>query len=466
VEDVDSDNEEDLYEVEPFQEGIIDTSVLDEDDAPDIIEKSRNQTIIEDTTESPAGPINPAEQAKQTEQAKQAKQTNKSKTPNDARLIINEIKRFITDIKTKAKSIQGKNFNFERMYELIGLVIALPAKLVDKTVDLAGAMYVDLVNKMQGKSKLSIKEKPYRDLLSVGQRQMKNLVAIIISFWIVLNWWYVFNYHHSYFSFAKMFDMEGVKIIFESLLMFTNVVNYLLVGLKQDSRVPFMGFINKFLWDWRPITFVVFYTILLSIYAKHNMSIERKFADAISRKTNDLSGANTGLFFLSFIKMDLANPKRMIERMMIFQNIVIVVFVILLKLLFLMAFLPLGILFLYMFLVFHSFFALPVLAGTNIFTAIGTMFSDLRNSVPDADPTVNESPVTTIMRYALNMGVPIGLVITILSVLINNIAIVYKVTGGNSLKIAMGTISIITMIIGLICGVLYIYGSRPITYGE
>jgi hypothetical protein len=164
--------------------------------------------------------------------------------------------------------------------------------------------------------------------------------------------------------------------------------------------------------------------------------------------------------------MDLANPKRMIERMMIFQNIVIVVFVILLKLLFLMAFLPLGILFLYMFLVFHSFFALPVLAGTNIFTAIGTMFSDLRNSVPDADPTVNESPVTTIMRYALNMGVPIGLVITILSVLINNIAIVYKVTGGNSLKIAMGTISIITMIIGLICGVLYIYGSRPITYGE
>lgn len=453
VEDVDSDDEDNLNNVEPFQEGIIDTSALDNDDKPDIIEKNRNQIIIEDTTEPTT---------KSTSEKSKSKPT--TEVVGDAKQNIDEIKQLVKNIELKAKTMKGKNFNFEKMYELLAMVISLPAKVVDKTVDLTGALYVSLVNKMQGKDKLSQKEKPYRDLLSVGRTQIRNLVALIVSFWLVLNWWYIFNYHHSYFSFAKMFDMEGVKIFFESLFMFTNVVNYLLIGVKQDTRIPFIEYINKFLWDWRPITFVLFNMLLYSIYSKHNMSLEKKFSDALSRKTNDLSGANTGLFFFSFIKMDLANPKRMIERMLIFQNIIIVVFVILLKLLFLMAFLPLGILFLYMFLVFHSFFALPVFTGTNIFTAIQIMLSDLKNTVPDADPTKPESFITTIMRYILNMGVPIGLVITILSVLITNIRIVYKVTGGNALKMAMGNIAIIVTMIGLVCGGLYIYGSRPVTY--
>lgn len=456
VEDVDSDDESESDNVEPFQEGIIDTSALDEDDVVDKVEKNRNQIIIEDTTEKTENTPNVSNQKK--------KRSKKSNISEDATQNIDEIKELIKQIETKGKSMKGKNFNFEKMYELLALIIGLPAKVVDKTVDLVGALYVDLVNKMQGKSKLSNKEKPYKDLVKVGRTQLKNLVAILISFWIVLNWWYVFNYHHSYFSFAKMFDMEGVKIFFESLLMFTNVVNYLLIGIKQDSRVPFIEYVNKFLWDWRPIVFVIFYTTLQSIYATHNMSIEKKFTDAMARKTNDLSGANTGLFLISFVKMDLANRTRMLERMMIFQNIFIVGFVILLKLLFLMAFLPLGILFLYLFLVFHSFFALPVFAGTSILTSLNAMFADLKNSVPDADGTTPESPVETIMRYVLNMSFPVGLVITILSVLISNISIVYKVAGGNSLKMAMGTISIIVLIIGAIIGGLYIYGSRPITY--
>lgn len=449
VEDVDSDDEDSVNEVEPFQEGIIDTSALDEDDKPDKIELNRNQVIIEDTKPPPA----PKKKKRKT-----------SNIPEDARQNIDEIKQLAKNIEIKAKTMKGKNFNFEKMYELLGMVFAFPAKVVDKTVDLAGAMYVDLVNKMQGKDKLSQKEKPYRDLLGVGRTQIRNIVALVISFWLVLNWWYIFNYHHTYFSFAKMADMEGVKIFFESLLMFTNVANYLLIGIKQDSRAPFMEYINQFLWDWRPITFVVFYTILYSIYSKHNMSLEKQFSDALSRKTNAISGLNTGLFFMSFMKMDLANPKRMIERKMIFGFFIIVLFVILLKLLFLMAFLPLGVLFLYVFLVFHSFFALPVFAGSNMFTAIHTIFADLKNSVFDPETTEPESPVTTIMRYILNMGVPIGLVITIVSILINNITMVYKVSGGNTLKMAMGNIAIIVMMIGVAWGGLYIYGSRPITY--
>lgn len=434
-----------------IREGLIDTSALDEDDYAENTELNQNQVIIEDTKEKP--------------KKKSKKKKGGIDVPPEGKQDIEDIKKMIKEIENKSKSLQGKKFEFDKMYQIIGLIFGFPAKVVDKTTDLMGALYVDFINKMQGDNEISHNDNSYKELLKVGRTQIKNVFSIIISFWIVLNWWYIFSNKHTFFSFAKLVNMEGIRIPFESILMFTNVVNYCLIGFKQDEgRIPYVRYLNDFLYEWRPIVFVIFYTILQSIYSKYNMSIEKKFTDAMSRKVNDLSGANTGFFFLSFLKMDIFNPKRMMERMAIFQNIVIVVFVILLKLLFVMALLPLGILILYIYLVFHSFFALPAFTGISMFTEIRRIFIDISSSVEDKTTGEPEMPTFTMWRLLMNVGPIIALVIIVMSVFISNITLVSNVRATNSLKDSMINTSIIALFVGLVLGGIGIYNFLPPNY--
>lgn len=442
-------NYKQIPDIDTLKEGLVDTSALDTDDHPEIQELNRNQVVIESTKEK-----------------KKAKKKKRGmKVPPEAIQNIEEIKKMVKDIDNKQKTMKGKNFDFDKMYQMVGLIFGFPAKVVDKTTDLMGALYVDFINKMQGENEISHNDKSYKELLNAGRKQIKNVFSIIIAFWLTMNWWYVFTNKHTYFSFAKLVNIAGVKIPLESILMFTNVVNYCLIGFKQDEgRIPFVRYMNDFLHEWRPIVFVIFFTILQSIYSKYNMAIEKKFTDAMSRKANDLSGANTGLFFLSFIKMDMFNSDRMMDRMAIFQNIIIVVFVILLKLLFVMALLPLGILILYIFLVFHSFFALPAFTGVSMFTELRRIFVDISSSVPDKKPGEPEPPSQTMWRLLMNMGPMVGLVIIIMSVLISNITLVSNVRANNSLKSSMTTMSIAVLFGALALGGIGIYNVFPPNY--
>lgn len=316
----------------------------------------------------------------------------------------------------------GKKFNFDKMYLLLAKAVMFLPNMFDLILNLLSAWYLERVNHIHQRELGDEHGKEYIEYLERVKKQVKQFFYLLTSLYMVLNWWYGFNYFHRFISTSHLVDVGMIpplKIVLESNMAFTNLVNYLLFGFKQDEeRVPVSADICAFLWKYRPFVFVTFMTIFQSIYVNQKATIEKEFFDAMTRKTNGIAGANIFFTFMSWIKLDLLWPDRMKDRMMIFQNFFITFFVVLLKLLLILAFLPLGVTFLYLFLFFWSYFPLAVFNGPSMFTMIKVMLIDLANSV---DETSTENPGQKLYRIVVNQLVPITIFVMFFSVLLSNI---------------------------------------------
>lgn len=96
-------------------------------------------------------------------------------------------------------------------------------------------------------------------------------LALPITYIIVLNWWYIWNYTDFSFDFRSFINYFPFgRWLVEPTFYSIELVNYFLLGMRVDSELTSLMVVNpetarKFfrtLWDYRPITFIVFYALI------------------------------------------------------------------------------------------------------------------------------------------------------------------------------------------------------------
>ena len=118
-----------------------------------------------------------------------------------------------------------------------------------------------------------IQEDPYTDIgrkyskLIAGQLHL--WIAIPISYLIVINWWYVWNYSNYDYDFRQIAEyFPWFKWVFEPFFYSIQYVHYLLIGMRLDSTISesrrkwFRAF-----WDYRPFTFTAFFVLIVGVFA-------------------------------------------------------------------------------------------------------------------------------------------------------------------------------------------------------
>jgi hypothetical protein len=363
-------------------------------------------------------------------------------------LAIDAIKNYVFSMETTGKSIgKSKKFNIKSLYEVLAKAAMFLPSMFDLILNLLSAWYLERIHHMNKRELGDENGKLYKEYLERVKTQVKNVFYLLISLYMVLNWWYGFNYFNRFISTSHMVEVRSIpplKIVLESNIAFTNIVNYLLFGLKFDeARVPFSADVCALLWKYRPLVFIGFLAIFQSVYVTHKAKIEKVFYDAITGKKNGISGINIFATFMSWIRLDLMWSDRMIARMKIFKNFFIAFFVTLLKLVFILAFLPLGVLFLYLFLFFWSFFPILAFNGTSAITMIKVMLIDLTNTV---DEPSSENPMHKIYRMFANHLVPITIFIMFFSIFAANMKAVTGLTTTKTAKMLFGMSFIVFLI--------------------
>jgi hypothetical protein len=355
-------------------------------------------------------------------------------------LAIDAIKNYVFSLEASGKSIgNNKKFNIKNLYALLAKSVLFVPSVFDLILNLLSAWYLERIHHMNKRELGDEHGKLYKDYLERVKTQVKSVFYLLTSLYMVLNWWYGFNYFNRFISTSHMVEIRSIpplKIVLESNMALTNIVNYILFGFKFDeARVPFSADICGLLWKYRSLTFVAFLTIFQSVYVTQKSKIEKAFYDAITGKKNGISGINIFATFMSWIRLDLMWSTRMLDRMAIFKNFFITFFVTLLKLVFILAFLPLGVLFLYLFLFFWSFFPIVAFNGTAAITMIKAMLIDLTNVV---DEPASENTTHKVYRIFANHLVPITIFIMFFSIFIANLKVVTGLTMTKTAKMLFG----------------------------
>jgi hypothetical protein len=223
------------------------------------------------------------------------------------------------------------------------------------------------------------------------RNQIVRFLAIQLSYIIVLNWWFLWYYSDFTFDWKSVLNFPLFHIFYyavEPVCAVLEYINYYLLNMRMDADLStdIRGYMHK-LWDYRPITFTVFYifmttTLTASPFGRWIKSV--------------LSGSPTGLYMVMvaasvFMYFYLnINVGRLLMLHAQFGNILVVVFVLLLMLLFVILFAGFFTPFFCMYLGILSHLSIVIFSGTNTFEKIREIFSDLVNA-PVKEPESESS---------------------------------------------------------------------------
>lgn len=290
----------------------------------------------------------------------------------------------INDLKDK--------FTWKKLQKLITRIfVSFPEGLDAMKKEIAGAM-VEFY--YPGKTD-SIDAQIANDVI---QHQISWYYTIPITFWVALNWWYVWNYTNFHFSFTDALPyLKPLYYVLEPSFVVLDFFNYYLLSIRMDKNVSCTTrqWLESF-WDWRPVTFTLFLIIVPVILHK------LPFTETMySMSTNESTVISSTLFLASiFVYVYLTCTCAM--RLMYFQhmlgNILIVIFVLLLFCLFVLVFSWIGTAILMAYLSFFSFFVLLVFERLNFPWKIAEMLSDLQNA-PVNDPDAKEGTLVWLGQF-------------------------------------------------------------------
>lgn len=102
---------------------------------------------------------------------------------------------------------------------------------------------------------------------TILSRQISLYLAIPMTYWMVLNWWHTWNYTEGTAEFNEVLEWKMFKIIqfgIEPPIRMLDIFDYYLLGQRLDKNLnPKRRAFFRSAWDWRPVTFTVFYIIML-----------------------------------------------------------------------------------------------------------------------------------------------------------------------------------------------------------
>ena len=92
-------------------------------------------------------------------------------------------------------------------------------------------------------------------------------LAVPMTYIIVLNWWYFWNYTDFTFDFRSLADLtSALKWVFEPFFYSVEFINYYLVGIRVDANISDeIRYLFRGMWNNRPITFTIFYLLVAGL---------------------------------------------------------------------------------------------------------------------------------------------------------------------------------------------------------
>lgn len=221
--------------------------------------------------------------------------------------------------------------------------------------------------------------------------QISRFVVIPMTYLVVLNWWYLWNYTNFNFQFDKITKIPPFSIFSHAIdpsLKILEFINYYLINIRMDADVSDNireGL--RTLWDWRPVTFTVFY-ILFSGGAM-GLPFGKTFISIMSGDATILNGSIIVLSIIVFLHLTFTGGRWM-TYMSYIPNPTVILFVVLLMVLFVILFATIGVSLFSMYLATLSTLSIFIFNYFNpfkIWSSISQIFTELKEAPTDDSDT-------------------------------------------------------------------------------
>ena len=225
-----------------------------------------------------------------------------------------------------------------------------------------------------------------------------NLYLIIpLSFWVALNWLYVWNYTNFTFNFMDALKYPPFNIIYyvaEPGFYVLELMNYYMLTMRMDKDLPcWKRDILNTLWDWRPVVFTLFAFSMAGLLPTMPVS------ETAGGMTGGDSTMISGIIFIgtivAFAYLTLTCISRMVHFNTVLQNAFLLAFVMLLFFLFVLIIAGLASSVALLYFMFFSQMVLIVFERFNFIAKIHEMVTDLRTApVNNPEATLTTMPFT------------------------------------------------------------------------
>lgn len=230
-----------------------------------------------------------------------------------------------------------------------------------------------------------------------------NLYLIIpVSFWVALNWWYVWNYTHFSFNFMdalKYPPFNMMYYVFEPGFYVLEMMNYYTLTMRVDAKLACWKreWLNT-LWDWRPVTFTIF--ALGTAGLLKTMPVSETAGGMVGGDTTAISGLIFIGTIVAFAYLTLTCMARMLHFNELFKNAFLLAFMMLLFFLFVLIVAGFASSIAVVYYLFFSQMVLICFERFNCDTKVQEMFNDLKTApVKDPEATLSSKPYTFIKQF-------------------------------------------------------------------
>jgi hypothetical protein len=232
--------------------------------------------------------------------------------------------------------------------------------------------------------------------------QLNLYLTIPFTFWLSLNWWYVWNYTHFSFNFMdalKYPPFNMMYYVFEPGFYVLELMNYYILTMRVDAKLACWkrDFLNT-MWDWRPVIFTIF--ALGNAGMLQTMPVSDTAGGMVSGDTTAISGLIFIGTIVAFVYLTLTCMARMIHFNELFQNAFLLAFMMLLFFLFVLIVAGFASSIAVAYFAFFSQMVLICFERFNFIAKIQEMFNDLKTApVSDPDATLSSKPYTYIKQF-------------------------------------------------------------------
>ena len=251
--------------------------------------------------------------------------------------------------------------------------------------------------------------------------QLYRLISLFLSFLVIWNWWYLWNYTTFSFNFENLLNYPPFSIlfyIFEPSFKVVELMNYYLLTRRLDTGISHKSReFMRTMWDYRPITFAIFTLIIMG------GCLSIPFGDVF---VSIFSGNATGIAKIVIIMSIImyiyvtVNPWRIRSFMLYFfwfPPIIVFIILLLLLLVYLFSRFTAGLFATYLLILSH--FTLILFTGLNPFRAIWKIYDDL--STAPVSNANTEDPVEKLGNLLFRNAHTIMLNSILLTIFIMNV---------------------------------------------
>jgi hypothetical protein len=285
--------------------------------------------------------------------------------------------------------------DIQKFRQLVARLIKVVPESIDEAVDAIADLIVAFYYS-------DIKSTEAQTAKAVIVGQIKLYLLIPFTFWVGLNWWYVWNYTHFTFNFMDFLKYPPFNIIYyvaEPGFYVLELMNYYVLTMRMDKDLDcWKRDILTALWDWKPVTFTLFMLTTAGLLSM--MPVSDTAAGMVGGDSNPVSGLIFIGTIVAFFYLTVTCMGRMLKFNDLFQNFFLLAFMMLLFFLFVLiiAGMASGIATMYFF--FFSHMVLICFELFNFPLKIGQMLNDLTTTpVSDKDAQFSEKPFTFLKQF-------------------------------------------------------------------